>query len=55
MSLEDKIKEIIDSGRETDYYYNGEDEVSVETFDTNYVAEKLVDFINKETFKLYSK
>lgn len=52
--LKDKLEEILDSGHDTDYCFNGEDEVAVYTYDTNYVLEQLVKFISTEEYKLYS-
>ena len=42
-----QIEEAIECGKETDYEYNGEDEIKIDVFSTEFAVLQVIEVINK--------
>lgn len=46
-SFKEQIEEAIECGKYTDYEYNGEDEIEIEVFSTEFAVRQVIEVINK--------
>jgi hypothetical protein len=47
VSFQKELKEAIESGKETDYAYDGEDEYPVETYNEDWALKQVIEVIQK--------
>lgn len=51
--FKEQIEYAIECGKYTDYEYNGEDEIEIEVFDTEFAVIQVIEVINKIVKDIY--